>query len=780
MQLLFSLLVAGATIVSPQVRPSCPPCLHADSMVARGDTADAIRLLRATSAMDVYAEEPGIWGRLGLLLTRTSPYGEGGEDRRDEAEDVLNRARDLLEINPETDSITAYTIQRDRLLPRRLLARGLLNWKRQDRIRAVANLDYALKLLDEGVAELSPDERLALHIARASIAEYRLLRAVNLVPASATALIATRDQTCESDQAPDSLIPAADAILVVDCWLEIRRYDDGPLAAAPLAHPEGIRRSRLLMRRHFAEAVRLDPGRARAIRSLLADFARLRQWSAYMDLARTYARNTNGTGWSLAFLAAGEWRLGHAQAADSLFNAALRVLPPEEQAVLRNVSESVNPDAEEQFFTGDARSREIWSRFMLYVSDPLFLTPINERRLEHFTRTVMAELLFGAPLNSVRGSSTDRGKLFIRYGRPLLIRQTPERKPWKTVIASAEHSAWKDFEGEFPKLAVVPFQADIPVIPASLGRVIFWSYGQGRLKFLFDREPGTRTARMVPEAERYAEQFRSTEPSSYDFLTADVPHQVVRFLGEQAAVGVDIYSELPADSLADPTTPGRAGLFMLPRFPGEPVTPLERTVRLDDQSELLTYRIELDPDDYVYSIEAVTIDQRIRAASRRLIRIRPFGPGLDLSDLLLARSVTPREEEPRDRHDFWMIPAADLSFAPGASVHLYFEVYGLAKDAKNMASYRVELTVLNAEDEGVLGRIANAVVDLLGGDAKTDGHVRWERTIQSPGVCLPEWFRIDLGAAEPGRYRVRVTLTDLRTEEVVTREREFSIEDERR
>lgn len=52
--------------------------------------------------------------------------------------------------------------------------------------------------------------------------------------------------------------------------------------------------------------------------------------------------------------------------------------------------------------------------------DPVFLTPYNERELEHFCRIAEANILFSVPIKKIEGWKTDRGKIYIRYGPPRL------------------------------------------------------------------------------------------------------------------------------------------------------------------------------------------------------------------------------------------------------------------------------------------------------------------------------------------------------------------------
>ena len=50
--------------------------------------------------------------------------------------------------------------------------------------------------------------------------------------------------------------------------------------------------------------------------------------------------------------------------------------------------------------------------------DPLFLSPLNERLMEHCGRVAYANLRYSDPYQELKGWDTDKGELYIRYGPP--------------------------------------------------------------------------------------------------------------------------------------------------------------------------------------------------------------------------------------------------------------------------------------------------------------------------------------------------------------------------
>jgi GWxTD domain-containing protein len=76
---------------------------------------------------------------------------------------------------------------------------------------------------------------------------------------------------------------------------------------------------------------------------------------------------------------------------------------------------------------------QFWSR-----RDPTPYTPLNELRRELLHRVAFADYTFGT--EEVRGSLSDRGKVFILLGKPKIMRVRPLTKADGATVARAERS----------------------------------------------------------------------------------------------------------------------------------------------------------------------------------------------------------------------------------------------------------------------------------------------------------------------------------------------------
>lgn len=735
---LVALALSSTAIVEKptEVRPwgdhgsICPPCAEASMRVADGDTTGAITLLQQAASEDA---PPGLWGELGLLLTRTAPARESEFTQRVEARTALERA---LAAEPDN--------------PRWLYAYGLLLRKQGVRVDARRAFDRALAASPGGDSTLSNTDAARLHAELGRILEEHVLDFRGLivnaekVPLFSPGCAATLGSFCWNFTNPsyfhEALLASATADDVVD--------DD-------------LRR----MRAAFEQAFTLDPTLRVAARGLLGELARQQDWRRFSEVARQYVDATEGSPWPRVFLAAGMYRMGKEAAADSQAKQALRDLPAGERSILENIAQVVTSEVEDNYRQRNAGERIAATRHFWTLSNPLYLTDVNERFLEHLTRTALAELWFGVPARDERGYQTERGVVLIRYGVPRHIRQIRRSQELVRILA----------------LDTVP--GEQRNFSESGGRWVLWTYATDRPSFIFEKRLKSRHAKhaMRSRSMHYAQDLRASHPSTFELENfGSVPHQIARFLGGRSDVEVDVFASMPTDSAG---RDARAGLFFLPQSEGAEITRLTTELTLADTVKVATFRVPLAPGSYPFSIEAAAEDGSVRAASRGTIEAEPFSAnGLDLSDILVARDIRPQmaDAQVQGRRDLVIRPAADLTIRQGEPLSLYFEIYPAsatgseAGAADSVGRYRVKLEINDSEDKNVIARVL-AGIDQLIGREPPDGAIEWERVVFGAKDRIPEWLEVSLADREPGVYRARFTVTDLQSGTRATTEREFRV-----
>ncbi len=530
---------------------------------------------------------------------------------------------------------------------------------------------------------------------------------------------------CENDGIPSQ------------CWKKTRTFDSRSLDAfgGSMRMPvDLVERRRRFLERAFSLAPHLD----RVARSLLGDLAWEGRWDKYNSVARSHAVATNQSAWSLAYLGAGAWRAGLEMAADSLLSESLFRMSEQEAAILLDVSESVLPANRRRYLAGSPNEVRVWSLFLLKVSDPLFLTHHNERRLEHFSRVTLSELWFSDLIRGVSGSTSDPGRILVRYGRPLQITELSPRDPSPPVPDGIRH----------PYAGLAPAENDTL-------EAILWGYGADRPEFLFHRGMGHFPLRLSSLSRSYADDLRGVEPSTYDFAVGHLPHQVARFKGADSKVDVDFYAEIPADTVSTKRLPVQAGVFILPRALEAEVFALRADAFVGFEKRNVTLSIPFTRSEYVYSIEILSEDESIKTVTRGRLTIDNYREDqLTLSDLVLAHSVSSVGRRPTARQDLSYDPVVDLSFREDESVGVFFEVYPPAASLDALPSgrsltYTVAVRIRDAVD--------GTIVD--GGKRRgTSGDLGWTRTGIVGEDRLLDWFTLDIPWPKSGLYELEVEI----------------------
>ena len=688
-------LVATAPLAAQEGAPAPEGYSLALASLEAGDTAAALDRLR-----DVVEEAPDFgpaFFRLGAVLTELDTGHETDFAARREATRMLDRAHRLMGNDPEL-----------------LLEYGLLLRKKQVRNDARRVLELAWEKAEERGRMLAPADRARFHFELGRYyEEYNEdWQGMVILPETAPYL------ACDGNIGPEaSHCPGA--------WAE--RIDH----AVPIDHLNDDDRERMLG--HFDRAVAADPGHAGANTSILSYLADAGDWERYEEAARRFVAHAPDEPRAHLFLGLGLHERGRDAEAEASILRGVALLRPSERRVFEDIAILLPRSERDGYESANGAVRERIEQIVFTAKDPLFLTEVNERRLEHLARLAWAELKYAEPGSGHRGWESDRGEIWIRYGRP-----------WRAVKTDA---IW--------------------------GRRVVWAYGRTGPVFSFRKQRTRRTAYHTDQSAYFAADLEHEHPESYfptmvtDFV--DVPHQLARFRGsEPGHTRVEIYAEAPVEELeAEIGDTLDTGIFTFL----EDYTPIweRRTpARATPGGVALTYRFELTPGWYRYGIEARAAGPedlpRPAARARSTVATEGFPTGrLGLSDLLLAAdTVRPTVTEPTRREELRIVPLRGDVVRTGSPVHVYFEVYGLAPDSAGLGTYRAELTVEDSTRRNVVERLFRAGRDLIGlGTPET--RVRWDRQVPVVDDLVPEYISLEVADLEPGEYTIRVRLTDLAT-----------------
>ncbi len=724
-----SRILAVALLLPPAAAgaqlPDPPEYRTAVERLAAGDTAAAVPLLRRTiEAAPRFG--PAYW-RLGAILSARASFVHGYESGRAEAERLLNRAAQLMDDDPLV-----------------LLEIGFVLRKQGVRVDARRVIERAERVADRRGITLPPADQAGLH--------YQLGLIYETYWEDRDHLLATMPPIGGFGCAMGAGQTAGD-LLTVLAILAAACPEDLPDALSQVGFLADDRADEYReMLAHFRAALRADSAHADAALRLLGYLAERGEWREYDRLLRRMLLARPEEPRLYLFAGLGAHERGLVSRADTAFRRALALLPPADRARFGNIEELVPRSVRARYAALDSAGRRETARRFFAGSDPLLLSAVEERRLEHWARIAWTELRFGVPETGERGWDSDRGRVWIRYGRPVLVFQCCFGSPGRMDQPAA--------------------------------RMEFWAYGPTGPVFSFKRLLTQRHARHTDASYQLAEdELSELAPQLYRprgiAAVLAYPHQLVRSRGSRPDfVRVEIYAGPPLDSLRVPAGGAlEAGVFVFDRD-YQPMWENRRTIPRE-RAAVVGYTFELAPATVRFGIEARADGpegwQRPLAQVRDTLVAPAYPPGrLWISDLLLADSISPRVPSPVRRGDLAILPNATLAFPAGRPVHLYFEVYDAAVAADGFAHYDVDITVTDSTASGLLAGVVRGLQRILGGGADRTT-VHWERAWRPEGDRAVEYVSLELARPAVGDYVVAVTVRDRTSGQTAKSERRFRV-----
>jgi GWxTD domain-containing protein len=489
------------------------------------------------------------------------------------------------------------------------------------------------------------------------------------------------------------------------------------------------------------------------------------------------------------------YRSGNLSAAAVSFKRALELMPEEEQYVFENL-EYILPNDERRRYEDDrsAYASRFWTS-----KDPRYLTPYNERKLEHYARIVYADLLYSAPDVDKRGWETDRGRILIRYGLPDAdVTLTPTGSTNDRFVISTAVLGTMD---------VTDFSADLV---EESNRYNIWEYGNFRFvfedpfnngRFRFYSPPADAISNgRVSQAWINDYEIRSKEtfrkyPDQYEYTPpgrqVDIPFLVSSFRGAEGDVA-DVYVQygIPVTEYDTDTDlieiTANVGTFLV-NDQRDLVVERRKTlyglstrqiVGFDDLNLWVSSELVSSPGGkHDVSMEFETSTGGTVAVQRREVTIPDFSlDRLRLSDVMLAYHV---EETPDGqplggadivRNSLSILPAPWSVFNHRQPIYLYFEVYGLRQGADERTDFEVEARLSPKEDRKGLAGIVKGIFG--GGDKGVSV------TTPVSGVTPDDYQYLILDASnqEPGLYTLEVHVRDNLTGKSVDRSTDLFLE----
>jgi GWxTD domain-containing protein len=510
----------------------------------------------------------------------------------------------------------------------------------------------------------------------------------------------------------------------------------------------------------FGAAQRANPRSARVARHIFMSLADRSNWEELESATelRLAADSTDAIAWLTRGLAF--HRLNAATEAEGAFTRALELLPAQERARYTDISRLMKPADSTAYVRATEAARTETNRMYWSLGDPLVLTRVNEGLLEFLSRITYADLQWTSDDLDHRGADSDRGQIYIRYGPP------------PTIASFAPDPAFG---------------------------TILWYYPAEKMSFVFRSAPSYGTATVDIDYRAVVEDTRYVVPASFRNLDLvrlldTIPVQLSRFRSESDSTDLLVLAEIPLRRMTVNTDLASGVLDVALATYSDKARPIawdssRRVLRFSDTQpvEKRAWRQRYAPATIVYRLEALQPDAMRGARAMGSIDMATRR-GYGLSDLVVAERVVPRDSATSNRwSDMLIVPSAN-TLRRGESFGLLWETYDLAQRSGN-SRYAVDIsmTVLELDrtpeggeqpsrGEAMVTNIIGGIADAIGLSAKGDERVslKYTRQHDARAVAL-NYLTIELGDAPRGRYRLRVEVTDLVSNQRATAERMLTV-----
>ncbi len=348
------------------------------------------------------------------------------------------------------------------------------------------------------------------------------------------------------------------------------------------------------------------------------------------------------------------YHLGQTERAGAYYQKAFGLMTKEERDMYHAI-EYVVPPGELDTFKKKKKAQESGSYedHFWRKKDPLYLTTTNERQIEHYNRVAYANLRYSVPKQHLPGWKTERGKIYIRYGKPPVFYSV---QPDIGLLGGAQMWQYPDFG-------------------------FYFRDENSNGNFLMDDASLLEARSAYHTAEELFELPRAfpMQAQVYQFKGRDGQTKLRAYF----AAGLDDkeYETFGMDVRAD------EGLFLL-NADGAIVSESRVPVKLnreDRYGDQFIRSLELDglsarSSVASYSLELRTLGEWRTAVSRDQIQIKDFSHDtLQLSDVIVAS----------DHRGENIIPYFTREISRTHDIYLYFEIYNLSTDDALKSHYTI-------------------------------------------------------------------------------------------
>ena len=421
----------------------------------------------------------------------------------------------------------------------------------------------------------------------------------------------------------------------------------------------------------------------------------------------------------------------------------------------------------EPIFGKDARNisdPEMKELIDLYwdMKNPLYLSPYNERLLEHYSRVAYADLHFTIKKNNLPGWKTDRGETILRYGEPTnIIRYRPQVDVGKdniTIKAKTEVWYYPDMVYSFSdEFFNGNFQFSAPT-------------GDKRLvsQYSGDSFSNFNAAKKVRN-EIYNPQYEGPK-----FV---VPFKIVQFKDERVDE-TDLYVNYGL-GLPDTLKDGHnflvkhcAGIFFFTDLyqlnyedrDSIDALPISNLIQIDSTTSCVvnTLAMPLPADTGNFAFEIIRNADKGVSSNHLKLAVRHFSRiNLGMSDIVLANNVdeTNSEHYSLKRGNISILPNPLSTFSNRNKMFIYYEIYNLHFDGNGLTNFRQNIILKRIDNKGTAEKIFSPILKLVGINNE-EKEVSLTSDYQTKKRDSRIYLQLDMSGYEEGDYILTIKIKD--------------------
>ncbi|KPK95937.1 hypothetical protein AMJ80_02780 [bacterium SM23_31] len=444
------------------------------------------------------------------------------------------------------------------------------------------------------------------------------------------------------------------------------------------------------------------------------------------------------------------------------YETAKGLMSDEERYVFSNVGYlKVGGLKETEIQSIDSDTSKFW-----YQRDPLFLTPYNERQLEHYSRVAEANLRFSVPREEVEGWKTDRGKIFIKYGMPETRKVFVDNDQW-------EH--FQEFEDKF-------FKYDL------------WYFDDFSFSFetsCFDEKDnyklstniiGLNFTEITTDIEKVYPEYYEYEPKG---LFIGFPFDVATFRGEKGRTRMEVYYGVPFNMVRFEEEGEyyygnyETGAFLHDMNWNRVLEDVQykdlqfAVTKIDTSSDDIAvdrFVYQVEPHSYHFAIEMLDMYSDNAGTYKDILttsfpiisifNVEEYGnETLQISDIQLASNITiPDPAGAVTRENLEITPNPPRFYRANQPIYIYYEIYNLLlNDIPGNTDYTVEYNIdyIGEDKYSIVDYVRNLIVN-----EKQELGVTTIFTRSGIDRDETSFLRLDHNLTKPGPYRLTLKVTD--------------------